>query len=141
MAGKPTLKKWIETHPAVVIVGLTFAVGSTVSATTAYLVGQVNQAEATRRQSEFVAEKSDLQTKYQHQVADLTSRLSAIERRVGNSDEKKYFDVKSLQILSSDIKNLPQQFKSFENGSFFVNVPISQEWQYAVTTEGAMLKL
>jgi hypothetical protein len=131
------LKKWIETHPAAVLTGVTIAVAATASSVTAYLASQVYSAEKAQTQ----AEKTELQNKYNSQIIDLTSRLSSIQRRVGNNQEKEYFDVQSLQISAPEIKNLPAQYKNYDNGSFFVNLPISSTWRYMKTTEGEVFKL
>src|SRR5262249_38219736 len=53
----------------------------------------------------------------------------------------KYFDIRTLQIPSSEIRNLPTAFKNYDNSSFFVNAPISGSWAYKSTTEGNVLKL
>jgi hypothetical protein len=99
------------------------------SAVTAYLLERVNKAE-----------KIEATNKYNTQISDLTTRLSSIERRAGPNQEKRYFDVQSMQVSLAEVRNLPAQFKNFDNGAFFLNAPISQTWNYAVLSEGEVAK-
>jgi len=135
------LKKWIEDHPAAILLGVTISVGSAASTTTGYLTNQLHLAEKSEEKSKFISEKNEIETKYMAKIADLEGRLSSIERRVGSNQANKYFDIRTLQIPSSEIRNLPTAFKNYDNSSFFVNAPISGSWAYKSTTEGNVLKL
>jgi hypothetical protein len=125
-----SLKEWLENHPAIAVLGVAVSVGSVCSAVTAYLLERVNKAE-----------KIEATNKYNTQISDLTTRLSSIERRAGPNQEKRYFDVQSMQVSLAEVRNLPAQFKNFDNGAFFLNAPISQTWNYAVLSEGEVAKL
>ena len=138
MANK--LRKWIESHPAPVLVGLAISAGSIASGATAYLSSRLHSSEKAEIQSKFLAEKSELQSKYTDQIKDLTSRLSSIERRVTSGSDKKYFDVQALQISSPEVRNLSSQYRGFDGGHFFINTPISDAWSYIETDELALAK-
>jgi hypothetical protein len=135
-----SLKKWIESHPAAVLIGLGVSVAATASSVTAYLSGETHKAEKTELQAKFIADKNELQSKYTNEVRDLTTRLSSIERRAGSGSEKRYLDVQSFQISSPEVRSLPGQYTGYENGRFFVNAPISEIWSYVQTTEGQAIK-
>jgi hypothetical protein len=125
-----SLKEWLENHPAIAVLGVAVSVGSVSSAVTAYLLERVNKAE-----------KIEATNKYNTQISDLTTRLSSIERWAGPNQEKRYFNVQSMQVSLAEVRNLPAQFKNFDNGAFFLNAPISQTWNYAVLSEGEVAKL
>jgi hypothetical protein len=120
-----SLKEWLETRPAAAVAGLVVSIGTTASGITAYSIGETHKAE-----------KIELTTKLNAQISDLSGRLSSIERRAGPNNQKKYFDVQTLQISSPEVRNLAPGYANFENGSFFVNAPISDAWTYGVLTEG-----
>src|SRR5262245_35457552 len=125
-----SLKKWMENNPAVTVLGIGISVASVAAGVTAYLLEKVNRAE-----------KIEIANKYNTQIADLTTRLSSIERRAGPAQEKRYFDVQSMQVSVSEVRNLPNQFTNYDEGHFFLNAPITQAWNYAVLTEGEIAKL
>src|SRR6266545_405059 len=125
-----SVKEWLDTHPAALVLGIAVSVGSTASGITAYLITQINKAH-----------EIEIANKYNSQISDLTTRLSSIERRAGSGPEKKYLDVQSLQIALSEVKILPAQFKNYDKGSFFLNLPVSDAWNYSILTEGEIGKL
>jgi hypothetical protein len=135
------LKKWIEDHPAAVLVGLVISSGSVASSVTAYLSSQLFESKISEEKSKEIAERSEIQNKYNDRISDLTGRLSSIERRIGDDRDKKYFDIQAMQVSAPEVKNLPDQFRNYDNGSFFLDIPISDTWKYQLTTEGDVTKL
>jgi len=124
------LKKWLDGHPAAVAVGLVVTVASTASGTTAYFLAQKNEIE-----------KAEIGREHKALVADLTGRLSSIERRAGAPQERKYLDVKSMQISSQEIRNLSPDFKAVDGGRLFVSAPAAGNWTAATLTEKQIMQL
>ena len=125
-----SIKKWLDDHPAAVILGIVVSVATTTSAVTTYFTQQIHGAE-----------KAQLASKHHGEISDLTSRLSSIERRAGPNQQKRYLDVQSMQISPSEVRNLASQFQSFDNGNFFLSVPISGNWTYGVLSYADITKL
>lgn len=100
-------------------IALAITVVSTVGGTAYFLGRKFERAEGLESKQTL-----------NQQNADLKTRLVSIERRVAPSSEKKYFDVRILQVAPSELRRLSAEYKSFANGRFFVNAPIRDPWQY-----------
>jgi hypothetical protein len=98
--------------------------------TAVVLLGHVHKAEETR-----------IENKYSNQIADLTARISHIERRAGQTKEKLYVDVESMQVSAEEVKHLPTQHTGYDDGSFFINIPISGAWKHSILSEEEIFKL
>jgi hypothetical protein len=125
-----SLKKWLDSHPGPTVLGIAISVATTTAAITTYFADQLHKAETAQIESKRLVEVSDLRT-----------RLSSIERRAGSDQSKLYLDVQSMQVSPSEIRNLPSQFNSFDDGSFFLNAPISQDWSYDFMSYAEVAKL
>jgi hypothetical protein len=125
-----SLKLWLDTHPAIAVIGVAVSVGSMASGVTAYMIERLNKVEMAQ-----------VTGKYNADIADLSARLSSIERRAGPDEAKKYFDAESIQVLEPEVKNLSSQFKNYDNGSFFLNLPITADWKYSFLSEGEAAKV
>src|SRR5262249_38884624 len=125
-----SLKKWLDSHPGPVVLGIAVSVATTTVALTTYFSDQLHKTEKTQIESKHLLE-----------VSDLTTRLSSIERRAGSDQSKRYFDVQSMQVSQSEVKSLPSQFTSFDDGNFFVNVPVNHAWNYEFLSYAQVAKL
>jgi hypothetical protein len=131
------LKEWLDTHPLALVVGLAVSVGSAASGATAYLMGQVSAARQIAIETKYNQDKNEDKST----ISDLSSRLSQIERRAGPNNQKMYLDVTSLQIPPQEARNLPAEYKAFDNGQFFVKAPVSNSWNFSILNEPDTMKL
>jgi hypothetical protein len=125
----PTLKQWIDEHPARVILAIALSVGSAASGATAYILNQKHDLE-----------RGETARGYNEKISDLTTRLSSIERRASATQERKYLDVQAMQITFPDVRSLSASFKDIDGGRLFVSAPIMDEWSFSVSTEGEVAK-
>jgi hypothetical protein len=125
-----SLKKWLDSHPGPVALGIAVSVATTTVAVTTYFSDQLHKTE-----------KAQIESKHLLEVSDLTTRLSSIERRAGSDQSKRYFDVQSMQVSQSEVKSLPSQFTGFDDGNFFVNVPVNHAWNYEFLSYTQVAKL
>jgi hypothetical protein len=114
-----SLKKWLDNHPGPIALGIAVSVATTTAAITTYFTDQLHKAE-----------QAQVENKHLSEVSDLKNRLSSIERRAGPEQSKRYVDVQSMQVSQSEVRNLADQFRSFDDGSFFLNAPKNQDWTY-----------
>ncbi|CUT13908.1 hypothetical protein BF49_4988 [Bradyrhizobium sp.] len=125
----PGLKQWLDEHPAAVAIGLAISVASGASATTAYFLTQKSDIE-----------KAETSRDYKKQIDDLNGRLSSIERRAGAPQERKYLDVKTMQIPAAEVRTLPSDFKAIDE-RLYLSLPATGEWIAAVLTEKEVMQL
>jgi hypothetical protein len=126
----PSLKQWLDGHPASIVLGIAVSVATAASGFTGSLIDQLHKAEAVQ-----------VANHHQLEITDLNSRLSSIERRAGPDQPKRYLDVQSMQLAPTEIRNLPQIFASYDDGRFFLNSPISKSWSYGFMPYGEVGKL
>lgn len=124
------IKKWLDNHPGPAVLGIAVSVATTTAAITTYFNDQLHKEE-----------RAQIESKHFMEVSDLTTRLSSIERRAGSNQSKRYFDVQSMQISASEIRNLSNQFTSFDDGGFFLNPPPHQGWTYGFVSYLEVMKL
>ena len=125
-----SLKKWLDNHPAQAVLGIAVSVATATAGITTYFTEQLHKTD-----------KAQIERKHNIEMSDLRTRLSSIERRAGPNQPKRYFDVVSMQMSSSEIRNLPTEFTSFDNGLFYLNTPSSQKWTYGLLSHSEFVKL
>jgi hypothetical protein len=67
-------------------------------------------------------------------IADLTFRISSIERRIPGAGPV-YLDVSTISIGPETIKALSSKYRTFDGGDFYVAIPEMGKWSYVETTE------
>jgi hypothetical protein len=150
------LKKWIEGNPATTLLSVVISAVALSSGATEYLAKQIESANVTQEKVSFLEQKSELENgynekiaglnteksqlsqKYEHDIQDLTERLTSIKRGVG--EQKSYMNIQVLQIPVLEIRALPSEYKSYDDNNFFVNEPKYSSWAYRLTTEGEAAK-
>jgi len=125
-----SLKEWLDNHPAQAVLGIAVSVATATAGITTYFTEQLHKTD-----------KAQIERKHNVEMSDLRTRLSSIERRAGPNQPKRYFDVVSMQMSSSEIRNLPTGFTSFDNGLFYLNTPSSQKWTYGLLPQTEFTKL
>ena len=125
-----SLKEWLDNHPAQTVLGIAVSVATATAGITSYFTEQLHKTN-----------KAQIERKHNIEMSDLRTRLSSIERRAGPNQPKRYFDVVSMQMSSSEIRSLPTEFTSFDNGLFYLNTPSSQKWTYGLLSQPEFTKL
>ena len=118
------IKKLIDSHPFFLIIGISLAVAGTTAAVVNYL-----------------SEKSVLIEKAQHEfeMSKIQERLVGIERKIGDGTD--FFDVSRLVISQDEIKRLGPEYRSLQEGGFFVTEPDMTGWTYSLTSEFDFAKM
>lgn len=134
-------KTFLETHPAVSLVGTGFLIASAVAGVMTYLSNlQVSLIESQHKieiANLSVKSEKNLNEKvssFEKIIADLNFRISSIERHLPGSGPA-YVDVASMMIGPGAVKALERQYKVFGGQDFFVAVPPMTDWRYAETNE------
>lgn len=119
-----SLKKYIESHPAAALSTVIFATAGVVGGSSAWFYQQQSSLVEERHKTEIDHVESELSD----QINDLKTRLVSIGRRVGGEDL--YLDVASIPIDNSSLRTLPSEFKSYQNGYYYVSVPTFEIWEH-----------
>jgi hypothetical protein len=135
------LEEFLRSNPITLLVGVGVSVGTVVAGVMAYLTSQkfedldiqhktaISTLEARHSTEIYEATKS-LDAK----IADLTFKLTSIERRLPGSGPS-YFDVSTVSIGPQSLKTLNSRYSSYDNDGFFVAVPPGANWKFQTTSE------
>lgn len=123
------LKDTLENHPISVFTVFAIAVVSITAGTVGWFWYQSLAIEKNISKQQITSIRNDLNG----QIEDLKRRLISIERRVGGSSL--YLDVSKLSIASTEIPSLEKEYKSFQDGKFFVLPPSFDEWSQAPASQ------
>jgi DNA-binding ferritin-like protein (Dps family) len=110
-----------------------FMVGVAVSAgvVTAGVAEYFSSARATLQQKEWASERNALETKHRSELETLSSRVSSVERRLGN---QRYLDVRTLFSAGGVPGNQPTGGRYHSDGGFFA-LSDEKEWAFSKTNE------
>jgi hypothetical protein len=130
------LKTFLDDHPLSALVGFSVSAATIVAGVMTYYTSQRLDAAETRHKAELIelattnkANLLDATTPLKQTIADLTFRLSSIERRIPGSGPT-YFDVSSISVGPETIKALTPKYRSFDEGGFYVAIPEMGDWTY-----------
>jgi hypothetical protein len=135
------VKGFLDSHPLSALVGFSVSAASIVAGVMLYYTSQRLAAEETRHKAEMhelatndKAALLDATNPLKQTIADLTFRLSSIERRITGTGPT-YFDVSSVSVGPETIKALGPKYKAFAGGDFYVASPEMGSWSYYETNE------
>jgi hypothetical protein len=139
------LKSFLDDHPLPSLVGLGISVATVVAGVMTYYTSQRLDAAETRHKAELIdlgaKNKTDLfeaTTPLKQTIADLTFRISSIERRIPGAGPV-YLDVSTISVGPETIKALSSKYRNFDGGEFYVAIPEMGNWSYVETTEWEFL--
>jgi hypothetical protein len=135
------LKGFLDDHPLPSLLGLCVSVATVVAGVMTYYTSQRLDAAETRHKAELIglaaknkADLLDATNPLKQTIADLTFRISSIERRVPGTGPV-YLDVATVSVGPETIKALSSKYRSFDGGDFYIAPPEMGNWSYHETTE------
>ena len=145
MGASPTsrtgLKGFLDDHPLSALIGFSVSAATIVAGVMTYYTSQRVDAAETRHKAELIdlaaSNKTallDATLPLKQTIADLTFRISSIERRITGAGPT-YFDVSSISVGPESIKSLSKKYRAFADGGFYVAVPEMDSWSYEETNE------
>jgi hypothetical protein len=135
------LKGFLDDHPLPSLLGLGVSVATVVAGVMTYYTCQRLDAAETRHKAEVIglaaknkADLLDATNPLKQTIADLTFRISSIERRLPGTGPA-YLDVATISVGPETIKALSSKYRSFDGGDFYIAPPEMGNWSYHETTE------
>jgi hypothetical protein len=126
-----SLKQFLDENPFAALVAVIVATGTLVAGVMAYFSSErLSSLDAKHK-----AELFDLSASSKQTVADLSSRLTSIERRLPGSGPV-YLDVSKITIGPEAVKSLPAIYKPFMDKYLYIAIPeMGKPWKFSETTE------
>jgi hypothetical protein len=132
---------FLDNHPFSALVGFSVSAATIVAGIMTYYTTERLDAAEMRHKAELLQlaanDKTalwDATNPLKQTIADLTFRLSSIERRITGTGPT-YFDVSSISAGPETIKALSAKYQAFSGGDFYVAIPEMGSWSYDETTE------
>jgi len=141
------IKQVIDRNPIIALAGACVAVGSVIAGIMVYFADQKISAMEEREKAQILqlsakhtAELSDLSSSLKEKIADLSFKLTSIQRSIPGT-EPAYVDISKTVIGAEAVKALPSPYKVFWNGEFYLNAPQLGNWSSSTTNELEMNRL